>query len=254
MAEPKNLRLETDDQARLMAEELLRTARYGALAVLEPETGHPLTARVGCVPDMDGTPVMPLSGLAAHTRALAGDPRCSLLLGEPGKGDPLAHPRLSLLARAVRVEKNDPAHMRLRRRYIARHPRSEIYLDLPDFFFYRLESERAFLNGGFGKAYDLTTADMFLPAGPVLEALSEAEAGVVAHMNEDHADAVALYATVFAKAEPGHWRIVSIDPRGIDLASDQRVVRVNFPAPLGAEGDIRAVLVAMVKEARAQGA
>jgi putative heme iron utilization protein len=254
MAEPKNLRLELNDEARLMAEVLLRTARYGALAVLEPGTGYPLTTRVGCAPDMDGTPFMPLSGLSAHTKALEADPRCSLLLGEPGKGDPLAHPRLSVLARPVRVEKEDPAHARLRQRYIARHPRSEIYLDLPDFFFYRLESARAFMNGGFGKAYDLTAADMFLPASTLLEELAASEEGVVTHMNEDHADAVALYATVFAKAEHGHWRIISIDSRGIDIASDQRVNRVNFPAPLGAASEIQSVLVAMVKEARAQAA
>ena len=250
MAEPKNLRLDTNDEARSMAETLLRTVRYGALAVLDPQSGQPVTSRVGCAADMDGTVCFPASGLSVHTKSLMADPRCSVLIGEPGKGDPLAHPRLSLLARAVRVEKDSPGHARLRRRYIARHPKSEIYLDLPDFSFYRLDCERAFLNGGFGKAFDLTAADMFLAHDELLNELSKVEEGVVTHMNEDHGDAVGLYATVLAKAEPGHWRIVSIDPHGLDLAADQRVIRLNFAAPLTSAAEIRPVLVQMAKDAR----
>lgn len=252
MAEPENLRLETGTEARAMAETLLRTARYGALAVLEPGTGHPVTSRVGVAPDLDGTLYFPASSLSAHTKALAADPRCSLHIGEPGKGDPLAHPRLSLLGNAVRVEKDSADHARLRRRYLARHAKSEIYLDLPDFAFYRLESPRAFLNGGFGKAYDLTAADMFLAGSELLAELAKVEDGIVTHMNEDHAEAVGLYATVLARAEAGHWRIVSIDPHGLDLGSDQRIVRLNFEKPLTSAAEIRPVLVDMAKQARAR--
>ncbi|HAC58087.1 MAG: pyridoxamine 5'-phosphate oxidase [Parvibaculum sp.] len=252
MAESKNLRLDTNDEARGLAEMVLRTCRYGALAWIEPGTGVPVTSRVGCAPDIDGTVFFPASGLSAHTKALAEDSRCSLLIGEPGKGDPLAHPRLSLVARVVRVEKGSDAYARLRRRYIARHPKSEIYLDLPDFAFYRLEGARAFLNGGFGKAFDLAPEDMFLPGSELVSELARVEEGIVSHMNEDHAEAVGLYATVLAKAEPGHWRIASIDPRGLDLAADQRVIRLNFAKPLTSAAEIRPVLVEMAKEARAK--
>ena len=234
MAEPENLRLETGAEARSMAEVLLRTARYAALAVLEPGTGHPVTSRVGVAPDIDGTPCFPAS------------------IGEPGKGDPLAHPRLSLLANAARIEKDSEDYIRLRRRYLARHAKAEIYLDLPDFAFYRLDGGRGFLNGGFGKAYDLTAADMFLVQSELLAEIAKAEDGIVTHMNQDHADAVGLYATVLAKAEPGHWRIVSIDPNGLDLGSDQRIIRLNFGKPLTSAAEIRPVLVGMAKQARAQ--
>ena len=105
MAESKNLRLDTNDEARGLAEMVLRTCRYGALAWIEPGTGVPVTSRVGCAPDIDGTVFFPASGLSAHTKALAEDSRCSLLIGEPGKGDPLAHPRLSLVARVVRQDR-----------------------------------------------------------------------------------------------------------------------------------------------------
>ena len=44
------------------------------------------------------------------------------------------------------------------------------------------------------------------------QGLVEAEPGIVEHMNEDHADAVELYATALADASPGAWRMVGIDP------------------------------------------
>jgi putative heme iron utilization protein len=250
--EPKHLRLDTNDEARGLAETLLRTCRYGALGYLEPGTGQPLISRVGCAPDVDGTLFFPASALSAHTKALARDARCSLLIGEPGKGDPLAHPRLSLIGRVARVGKDGDAYARLRRRYLARHPKAGIYLDLPDFAFYRLDCERAFLNGGFGKAFDLAPGDMFLPRDELAAELAKAEQGIVSHMNEDHAEAVGLYATVLAKAGPGQWRIVSLDPRGLDLAAGQRLIRLNFAKPLTSAAEIRPVLVEMAKEARAQ--
>lgn len=92
---------------------------------------------------------------------------------------------------------------------------------------------------------------MFLAPGELLDELSKVEAGIVSHMNDDHAEAVGLYATVLAKAGPGNWRIVSIDPRGLDLAAGQRLIRLNFAKPLASAAEIRPVLVEMAKEARA---
>ena len=80
-----------------------------SLAVLEPRHGHPLASRVGVATDADGAPLILVSHLSAHTPAMLADPRCSLLVGEPGKGDPLAHPRVTLVCRAERLEPGTPA-------------------------------------------------------------------------------------------------------------------------------------------------
>ncbi|RVB28703.1 HugZ family protein, partial [Mesorhizobium sp. M7A.F.Ca.CA.004.05.1.1] len=106
MDEPKkDVIRETDAEAIRLAKTLLRSARFGALAVIEPQTGSPLASRVGVATDIDGAPLILVSMLSAHTGALLADPRCSLLLGEPGKGDPLAHPRLTLICQAARLER-----------------------------------------------------------------------------------------------------------------------------------------------------
>src|SRR3546814_2848329 len=108
---------------------------------------------------MDGSLYFLASTLSTHTQALLADPRCSLLVGEPGKGDPLAHPRLTMTGSAERIGTGD-LRERLKRRYLARHPKAALYVDFPDFSFWRLELARASLNGGFGRAYAMTPADV----------------------------------------------------------------------------------------------
>ncbi|NBN63349.1 HugZ family pyridoxamine 5'-phosphate oxidase [Pannonibacter tanglangensis] len=246
----KDVLQDTDDAARRQAKGLMRLARHGALAVLEPETGHPMSSRVAVVCDLDGTPVMLASSLSGHSAGLAADPRCSLLLGEPGKGDPLAHPRITLLCRARKLERETGEHARLRRRYLARHPKAELYVDFPDFAFYRLEIERASLNGGFGKAFAPTREDLVLPEASWTR-LESFEAGAVAHMNEDHADAVKLYAEVLCKAGEGSWRLAGLDPEGLDLQAGDQSARLWFDTPLEHPGDLRAALVDLAGKARA---
>ena len=155
----------TDDQARALARSLIDAARFGALATLDA-AGAPLVTRVAIGTDDTGTPLTLVSDLSAHTRAMRADARVSLLLGEPGtRGDPLTHPRLSVQARATFVPRNDPAHPALRARWLDTHPKSQLYIDFADFSFVRLAPTSAALNGGFGRAFDLTPADL-RPSAP----------------------------------------------------------------------------------------
>src|SRR4051812_38221344 len=76
---------------------LLRTVRAGALATLDADTGHPFASLVTVPPAVDGAPLLLVSGLSAHTGNILHDGRVSLLLAEGGKGDPLAHARLTVI-------------------------------------------------------------------------------------------------------------------------------------------------------------
>jgi len=240
--------LETDAEAIRLAKTLLRSARFGALATLDPADGAPLATRVAVASDMDGTPLILVSALSVHTKAITADARCSLLVGEPGKGDPLAHPRLTIKARAEKLERGTPEHGHAARRYLNRHPKGKLYVDFPDFSFFRLSPESALLNGGFARAYRLKREEL-LTGGP-LHAFLEMEQRAVDHMNEDHADAVENYAVHFTGAERGRWLLTGIDPEGIDLAKGDEVRRVFFKAPLGDASEMRPALVEMAKMAR----
>jgi putative heme iron utilization protein len=252
-AEPKKDVLRTtDDDARRLAKELVRSARFGALGVLEPETGHPLASRVALATDIDGAPVILISTLSGHTSGLLADGRCSLLCGEPGKGDPLAHPRVTLFTNARKIERGTQEHARLRRRYLARHPKAELYVDFGDFAFFRLDPERASLNGGFGKAYALAQKDLVL--GGDLSSFSDLEEGAVSHMNQDHRDAVRLYAEVLCGAEQANWRLATLDPEGMDMVAGDKVARLWFERPLGDPADLRGTLATLAKQAREKAA
>ncbi|THF56136.1 HugZ family pyridoxamine 5'-phosphate oxidase [Ollibium composti] len=251
MQEPKkDVIRETDAAAIRQARTLVRSARFGALAVLEPETGTPLASRVGVATDLDGTPLILISMLSAHTGALLADPRCSLLVGEPGKGDALAHPRITLVCRAARLERGTPEHARAERRYLNRNPKAKLYVGLGDFSFFRLDVERASLNGGFGKAY-LFKRDDLIVTGPVTEALAASEQGALDHMNSDHREAIDIYASHYTGATGDGWVLTGFDADGMDLARGDEVRRVFFPEPLAAAQDLRVKLVEMAKAGRA---
>ena len=152
----------TDDEARRMARGLMEEALSAALAVLGPD-GSPVVTRIAFGLGVDGMPLSLVSQIAAHTKALAADPRVSLMVGEPGPtGDPLTHPRLTIQARAEMIGRDDPRHEWLAEAWLAIHPKSKLWLGFGDFHFARFEVESAFLNGGFGKAFRLTPADLTL--------------------------------------------------------------------------------------------
>lgn len=149
----------TDENARNLAKSLLDGARWAALSTLD-ETGHPSASLVSFALDQDRSPVLLVSALSSHTAHLRRDPRCALLVGEPGKGDPLAHPRVTISCKASFVARPGAENDRLRPLYLLRQPKAELYIDFGDFTFVKLDMLSASLNGGFGKAYRLTRDDL----------------------------------------------------------------------------------------------
>jgi hypothetical protein len=247
--ERKNVIRETDAEAVRLARTLIRSARYGALAALDPGSGDPLASRVAVATDLDGTPLILVSALSEHTGAILADPRCSLLLGEPGRGDPLAHPRISLRCRAERLERGTAVQARCERRYLNRHPKAKLYAGFGDFAFFQLAIERASLNGGFGKAYHLERPEL-VPEFAANAELAEAEQAALDHMNADHREAIDIYAHAFARAAGDGWMLTGIDAEGFDLALGDDSRRVFFDAPLVGAGALRDTLVAMARRGR----
>lgn len=232
-----------------LARRLLRLIRAGTLATLGAD-GMPFASLISVATDIDGAPLILVSGLSHHTRHLLADPRCSVLLAEAGKGDPLAHPRLTLNGIARRLDREGPEGERVRRRFLARHPKAELYADFPDFSFWRLETAHLYLNGGFARAWDGPAGDVLLPAG-MAAAFEGLDAGATAHMNADHAEAVKLYATVLEGQTPGPWRVSGIDPDGVDLIAGERTARITFPQLITEATELRRQLVDIVARARA---
>lgn len=227
-----------------IAKQLLRTVRAGALATLDPDSGFPFASLVTVATDCDGSPLLLMSGLAAHTANLDRDPRASILLAQGGKGDPLAHPRLTVLGRVARA--TEP---RVRARFLARHPKAKLYADFGDFAFWRMEMTAGHLNGGFARAMTLSGGQLGTDLAGA-EELVGLEESAVGHMNEDHRDALSLYATRLAGAPAAEWRTTGIDPEGIDLAAGDLTARVDFERRVTSGGELRKLLHEMAQKAR----
>jgi putative heme iron utilization protein len=238
----------TDDTARATARRLLRITAAASLGTLDAE-GFPAVTLTAMATAFDGTPLLLVSGLSAHTRNLKGDTCVSLLLAQGGRGDPLAHPRITVFGHAEVLEHDEAERLGIRRRYLAHNPKAELYVDLPDFRFVRINVARASLNSGFGKAYELTPADILSDVTSAAE-LAEIEPEVIAHLNDDHTEALSLYAERFCRMESGRWRATGLDPEGLNMQAGDLRARLAFPEPVHDGADLRRVLKDLAMEAR----
>jgi heme iron utilization protein len=143
---------------RGMIRTLIMEATHATLGTLDQD-GAPFSSLVALARDTALAPVIITSHLSSHTGHMERDNRVSLLISAIGKGDPLAHPRLTLIGRAIAAHVGDTTYNELREIYLAQNPKAQLYVDLPGFWFWRIAPEKVFLNGGFGKAWNGAWAD-----------------------------------------------------------------------------------------------
>lgn len=216
---------------------------------LEP-AGYPYGSFVTVAFD-GGDPVFLISALAEHTKNLERDPRASLMVAESGADDPLANGRVTLLGPCTRIEKDGDS---ARAAFLAVHPNAAYYADFRDFGFWTLRVNAIRYIGGYGRMSWISQDDwQTAEADP----LAPFAAGVIAHMNGDHRDAMVLYCRAFSNAKDiTAATMTGVDRYGFDMSAKTpegpRPVRVAFPTPVRTPEDVRATMVAMVKDARSR--
>jgi putative heme iron utilization protein len=206
---------EANTHPALLGRRLLREQQRAALGT--SLRGCPYVSLALIVADVDASPLLLLSDLAQHSRNIAFDPRVSLLLDGTA-------------------------------RFTARHPTSSVYAGFGDFHLYRVVVERGHLVAGFGRIHWIDGGDLLLSADA--SALAAAEPEILKHMNEDHADAVADYARRLLGRSGDDWRMVGIDPEGIDLRCEGETARLGFAAPVFTPAAARAALIELAEGAR----
>jgi len=232
----------TEQTPAQTARGLMRACDRAALGTLLPD-GAPYVSLVLIACAHDASPLVLISALAEHTKNLVRDTRASLLFdGTAGLANPLTGARASVVGRFT--PDDDPA---LRARYVARHPDAAAYVDFHDFRLWRMAVERAHLVAGFGKIHWVDADALLSTPAPALVA---AEPDILRHMNEDHADAVALYARELLGLNGDGWLMTGIDPEGIDLRRGGETARLAFDKPIDGPDQARAALAALAKQAR----
>ncbi len=222
---------------------LMRRARAAMVSTaMKSGDGWPYGSLVSVAFDSDLSPLMLFSTLSDHTRNLAQDSRASLLFEETSRlKNPQTGPRVSVLGKITKTGAE-----RHQRRFLALHPEAALYAGFGDFGFFRMKIERVHFVGGFAKAVWFKAPDIVVDA-KAAAAVAKAEKGVLAHMNDDHADAIDHYANALLGRRGRGWRMTGIDPDGFDLRLGGRTARLEFDQPLENRKAIREELVRLAR-------
>jgi heme oxygenase (biliverdin-IX-beta and delta-forming) len=230
---------------------LLAASHTAALATVALDGGFPFGSLVAYAVDGAGRPLLCLSDLAEHSRNLAADPRASLMVSASGDGDPLALARVTVLGTVVELRDDDRSAAL--DAYRERHP-DAFYAAFDDFRLYRLDVASVRYVGGFGRM-SWVSADDHAAAEP--DPLHPHAAGIVEHMNDDHADALVAYCRVFGdRPATGDAEMVGVDRYGFTMlavdegATDRVAVRIAFGRQVDTVGAVRAAMIKLLHEAR----
>ena len=226
---------------------LLVSEKVGTLATnSQRHAGFPFASVMPYALTDDGAPIFLISAMAIHTQNLLADPRASLLVMQTGSdSDPLGSPRATLLGN---VSKTSGAH---RDAYLAKHPTAKYWVEFSDFSFFRLDVTDVYFVGGFGVMGWVTAEDyVHAEADPLVDCA----AGIVEHMNADHADALRTIAKRFANLDALDATMLSVDRLGfivrVRTNEGMKGARIQFPELVRSRDDARRVLVSMTREAR----
>lgn len=230
----------------LQARRLLRAARAGTLATVSrsDDGGQPFASLITPAIAGDGAILLLLSDLSEHTRHLRAEPRCSVLVVGDFEGtNPQTAPRITVTGLAVVSDTPQD-----RARFLAVHPYAALYAGFGDFHLWRLLPRAGQMVGGFARANRLGAADL-VPGAEAATAIAAAEAGILAHCNNDHADAMAAIGAASSR-RAGGWRMAAVDTEGFDLGLGDRTQRIHFSAPVADSGAVRGELVRLTQASR----
>jgi putative heme iron utilization protein len=233
------------------ARTLMYLGRIGSLSTLSrKQPGFPFGSVMPYALDSLGRSIFLISTMAMHTQNLHEDPRASLLVTQPdASGDPLGASRVTVMGNTATIPEAEIAEARSL--YLERYENSKYWVDFEDFSFYRMEVLDVYYVGGFGVMGWVAARD-YIEARP--DALADAAAGIIEHMNADHGDAMILLARVFRGIDSEEAKMTAVDRLGFHLrlktADGMKGARIAFLREVTNPGDTRKALVEMVQQAR----
>lgn len=224
---------------------LVRRARSATLAtILAGAEPFPYASLVTVAADIDGSPILLFSDLSDHTQNLKADGRAALLFEEASAlANPQTGARLTVLG-TVRLTDDE----RQRRRFLARHP-DAFYAEFADFHIYAMTVSKAHWVGGFGKSVWFP-ADDIVAERQAAGLIAACETEVLKHMNEDHREAIQLYARRLLNRSGENWTMIGVDPDGCDLRCDDGYARLEFDERAMDAASLRQALIELARRAR----
>ena len=188
----------------------------------------------------EGDPVFLISALAEHPKNLQQNSQASLLIAEAtGKGNPLALARVTLLGECNQT--GDSERDSVKEAFLAKHPTAEFYVDFKEFSFWELKVASLRYIGGFGRM-SWVQSEQWCVAEP--DPLADSADGIIAHMNDDHADTMVLYCKTLSKAvDTTAAEMVGLGRYGFEMSAiigeGPRPIRLEFSKPVSTSEEVR---------------
>jgi heme iron utilization protein len=150
-----------DEETLQLLANLVTHQRTASLGTLHNEAPFVSMILISPSPDFQ-TFDFHISTLAAHTRDLLNEPRCSLLICETDQPerDPQTLARLTLFGSARQMHQDSPNYPAARDRYLARFPQSAQLFTFKDFSLFRFQPEGTRFVAGFARAFNLSNAQL----------------------------------------------------------------------------------------------
>jgi len=137
---------------------LIRQQRWAGLATVDSK-GQPLAAMVAYAYAEDFSAFyIHISKLSQHTRHMLEQPKISLIITEPdkGEGDPQTLVRVSISGGVKAIERDSATYESVKQTYLKRLPASEQLFSFGDFVLFQLNPQSLRFVGGFAQAHSAT--------------------------------------------------------------------------------------------------
>jgi putative heme iron utilization protein len=149
-----------DRELIVVLQQLLHGRMIAALGTLHQ--GAPFVSMVPFAVARDGSLILHVSRLAAHTRDMVNNSEVSLLIAElesSGKM-PQALARVTFQGRAQMLERDSQKHIDAREVYLSRFPDAASLFEFSDFNIFIIKPVSARVIAGFGQAVTITGEDL----------------------------------------------------------------------------------------------
>ena len=186
-------------------------------------SGYPFGSLLPICRDSKGNPLLMISHLAQHTRNLAANPQCSLMLTQPKSGDVQQWTRLTCLADAQPAPSSG-----MLERYCRYYPEGRRYHKELNFQLYQLLPRQFYFVAGFGSARWFEVSRLlpqeYFHTADELELLYQLNGHEHALLNE------LLARRDIDPSTESH--AVGADPQGLDLRHGENLLRLHFDPPI----------------------
>lgn len=242
----------TSDSEPTLAERARTLMQIGGASSLstlsKKRPGFPFGSVMPYAVDDTGNPLFLISQMAMHTKNLQDNPKATLLVAEHSSS-PLGAARISVIGDVARLD--DDEKQAALPAYLESHPDAQQWAAFGDFGLFRMNVVDVYFIGGFG-VMGWITPEEYAAAKP--DPLAAAANDIIAHMNDDHVEAMILLAKSELGVDATAVRLTAVDQYGFNvmLQTEEGVRggRIGFPESATSSNECRKAFVEMVKAAR----